>query len=200
MYDRLSSFAAGPCEARAVARNQTKQCDKEETWAPVTVRIQKSHRQQKEETSMSKNDTSTKLRAQSASPPISTRQPIEFIAIDLAAVREAHPAYAPVIDRMCLGSNPPHIWGVVSTAVLLRRHFVGTTVEQQLKSNVWAFIGETCAQRDQRLIERKRGEMLKRAQSVGGSEELLQILRSLKSSYYLVTYHKNGPATKVLKQ
>jgi hypothetical protein len=127
-------------------------------------------------------------------------EPTEFIAFDLIPVRAAHPEHAAVIDRFCQRANPPYTWGVMSTASLLKRHYSDTTVEEQFESNLWAFIGETAEQRDQRVIERFRREMVDYASTFGAVEDLLQILRDLKSAYYLITYAETGPATKILKQ
>ena len=148
---------------------------------------------------MSEDNQNRADEAESSAEAVSTTEPREYIAFDLGPVREAHPEHASIIDSFSARANPPLTWGLLSTAALLKSDYAGTTVEEQLQSNLWSFIGETCEERDEREIEDFRLEMIGAALAAGASKELRQILFDLKPAYYLITYTKGAPATKVLK-
>jgi hypothetical protein len=114
---------------------------------------------------------------------------VEVIGIDLRSIIKSHPEYAAVIKSVTEGSNPRYMWGVQTADCLTKRHGV--------IDGLFAFEGETPAQRDRRVMADMREDLFKSISYAKGdvSDELLHLLFTIKPAYYY-TYYVDGKAAK----
>jgi hypothetical protein len=95
--------------------------------------------------------------SQQASKPLMR----EVFGFDLQAIVEKHPEHKALIDWLCHGAQPQYTYGMLSTACFLKLY------QQRSKKRrpdevggLWAFTGESNRQRDVRISEDQRTEML----------------------------------------
>jgi hypothetical protein len=122
----------------------------------------------------------------------------EIIGFDLSAIKSAHPEHAELIDKLCEGSNPAFIWGIVSGRHIIRDRQFRTRV-QQVKHGLLLSADETCNERDLRMIEEMRSELLRIAPQYTDlvRDGFLQLVYEMQPAYFLVDYGKGRPADKV---
>jgi hypothetical protein len=131
--------------------------------------------------------------SQQASKPLMR----EVFGFDLQAIVEKHPEHKALIDWLCHGAQPQYTYGMLSTACFLKLY------QQRSKKRrpdevggLWAFTGESNRQRDVRISEDQRTEMLIHAEEYtdGCSDDLLRLLYELRPAYFRVAYDADNKA------
>ena len=115
----------------------------------------------------------------------------EFFAFDLSSIVVKHPEHKPALDWIGQGAQPAYMYGMLCTADLLKIHSERSESRRPEEiGGLWAFTGETNRQRDVRMAEDQKTDMLVHAEQYIGelSNDLLKLLYELKPAYFRVTY------------
>ena len=119
----------------------------------------------------------------------------EAFAFDLQTIVEKHPEHKAFIDWLCHGAQPQYTYGMISTACFLKTQRLKKRRPEEIRG-LWAFTGESNRQRDVRLSEYKRTEMLIHAEEYEGgcSDDLLRLLYEMRPAYFRVAYDADSKA------
>jgi hypothetical protein len=127
----------------------------------------------------------------------------EIIAFDLSTIVAKHPEHKDAVDWLVHGAQPAYMYGMLCTADLLKMHAERSQSRRPEEiGGLWAFTGETNRQRDVRLAEDQKTEMLVHAEAYSGglSNDLLKLLYELKPAYYRVIYGDDNKPVSYLRR
>ncbi|MBU6455330.1 MAG: hypothetical protein KGS72_26400 [Cyanobacteria bacterium REEB67] len=128
-----------------------------------------------------------------------TNKPLvrEIFGFDLQTIVEKHPEHKALIDWLCHGAQPQYTYGMISTACFLKSYQERSKKRRPEEiGGLWAFTGESNRQRDVRISEDQRTEMLIHAEEYAGgcSDDLLRLLYELRPAYFRVAYDADNKA------
>lgn len=119
----------------------------------------------------------------------------EVIALDLRQVKDAHPEFSGVIDRIGDISVPKFLWGSKTAEQFVKDHPESIAMEPPEKALLaMDFLkpGESMIEADRRNLENLRTDLVRAALEFGAPEALTEILGRMEPAYFVVERHSDN--------